>query len=85
MQFDDVARLTVESDHVDSPGQCLEIGGVPDNAAEIIHHAERILIAVEIGGLKQRSATRFKVGDSRRCGFFHHGEKIGTEDTCTED
>ena len=84
VQFDDVARLAVEPDHVDAAGEGLEVGAVSDNAAEIIHHAERILVAVEIGGLKQRSAAGFEMGDSRRGGLFHHGQKIRTEDAGAE-
>ena len=70
VQLDDVARLAVEPDHVDAAGEGLEGGAVSDNAAEIIHHAERILVAVEISGL--------------RGGLFHHGQKIGTEDAGAE-
>ena len=84
MQLDDVARLAVEPDHVDAAGEGLEGGAVSDNAAEIIHHAERILVAVEISGLEQRSAAGLKMGDPRRGGLFHHRQKIRTEDAGAE-
>ena len=84
VQLDDVARLAVEPDHVDAAGEGLEVGAVSDNAAEIIHHAERILVAVEISGLKQRAAAGLEMGDSCRGGLFHHGQKIGTEDAGAE-
>ena len=84
MQLDDVARLAVEPDHIDAAGEGLEVGAVSDNAAEIIHHAERILVAVEISGLKQRAAAGLEMGDSCRGGLFHHRQKIRTEDAGAE-
>jgi len=79
MEFDDIARLAVEADHVDAPRQRLEIRALADDAPEIVHHPERILVAVEIGGLEERAAARLEVGDSRRGGLFDHRQEIRTE------
>lgn len=76
VQFDDVARLRIQTDHVDAARQRLQIGGRSGNLAEIVHHLKRVLIGIEISGLKQRAASRLEVGDSGSGGFFDHRQEV---------
>jgi len=80
MELDDVPGLGIQTHHVDSPGQGLEVGLRAGGLAEIIHHDEGIFVGVEIGGLEHGAAARLEMLDSRRRRRLDYGEKVSGKD-----
>ena len=84
VQFDDVARLRGEADHIDAAGEGLEIHVRADHFAAAVHHFERIFLAVEIEDLEAGSAADFDIIDPGLDRRIERGQEIIGLDTGAE-
>ena len=84
VQFDDVARLRGEADHIDAAGEGLEIHVRADHFAAAVHHFERIFLAVEIEALEAGSAADFDIIDPGLDRRIERGQEIIGLDTGAE-
>jgi hypothetical protein len=70
MQLDNVSRLGIETDHIDAPGEGLQVCVFPRRFPEAVHHIEGIFVAVKIEGLKPCTPACLEVLYPRiGCGF----------------
>ncbi len=76
VQADDVAGLRIQSDHVDAPGQRLQIGVRTHRLPDGVHPFEGVFVAIEIGRLEQRAAAGLEVFDARVPSRFHGGHEV---------
>ena len=82
MQVDDVARLGVETHHIDTAAERLQVGVGAGGLAERIHHMECTLVAIEEGGLEARAAARFEMGLSGLHTGSYSREKVFSQYAC---
>ena len=66
MQANDITRLRIQPNDIDSPGEGLQIGVGANCASYGVHSSEGIFVAVEIGRLKHRPTASFEHGLHRR-------------------
>ena len=48
VQLDDIAGLGIETDHVHSASECLQVRVGSGGLAKRIHHVERVFVAVKV-------------------------------------
>ncbi len=68
MQFDDVAGLRIESDHIDATSERLQIRVRPGGLAKRVHHVKRVFVAIEIQRLESAPRRPPRTSGFRRRG-----------------
>ena len=81
MELDDVARLAVKSDDIDTPGQGLEVGVRSGDPPELVHHGEGVLIRVEVEGLEAGATACLEMLDASFPGGLDGRHEVLGEDT----
>ena len=84
VELDDVGGLGGEADHVHAAGERLQVHVRTDRGAPLVHHFERVFLAVEIEGLETGAAADFDVVDAGLHRRVEGGEEVIGFDTGAE-
>ena len=84
VQLDHVARLRLESDDVDAARKSLEVR-LGSRLAELVHHLERVLLAVEVAALEPRAAAGLEPADAGLVRFLDAGKEVFGENARADD
>ena len=85
MQLDDIARLRLQADDINSARQGLQVGVGAGHFAEGIGHREGVFVTIEVEGLETRAAAGFEVVYTSVLGRGDGGQEIGGKDPRSVD
>ena len=84
VELDDVGGLGGEADHVHAAGERLQVHVRTDRGAPLVHHLERVFLAVEIERLETGAAADFDVVDAGLHRRVEGGKEVIGFDTGAE-
>ena len=84
MELDHVRALRLETDDVHAAAEGLEVR-LRRRLAELVHHVERILLAVEVAALEARAAARLEPPHAGGIRLLHAREEVLGENAGAHD